>query len=96
MEEVKRILKSTNGTFFTVVFRKRGNGELRLMNCRTAVRKHTKGGSLKYDPEKKNLFLVWEGKSHRGNDAGYRMISLENVEEIREGGQIHKFVKKNE
>lgn len=91
---VRAVIEATRGKFFTVLFKKRTNGELRLMNCRIGVSKHTKGGELGYSPKAKGLILVWEKKSHNGKDAGYRMIPEEGVQEIRFGGQIITFVKR--
>ncbi len=45
------ILKAgENGRIFTVVYKKRTNGEERTMTCRLGVHKHLKGGELGYDP----------------------------------------------
>lgn len=67
------VLKSTNGTFFSVSFITRGDGSLRKMLCRTGVKKYTTGEGLKYDPIEKGLLPVWE------INEGYKMIPLSNV-----------------
>jgi hypothetical protein len=67
------VLKSTNGTFFSVSFVKRGDGSIRKMLCRTGVKKYTTGEGLKYDPIEKGLLPVWE------INKGYKMVPLSNV-----------------
>ena len=39
-------------TIFSVVFLKK-NGEIRRMNCLLGVKKHIKGGKLKFNPKEK-------------------------------------------
>lgn len=79
--------------FFTVKFIKRTTGELRTMNCRRDVKKHLKGGELKYSPNTKGLVTVWECKSldYDKKDAGYRMINLDGVTEIKADGNTYIF-----
>jgi len=72
------------GTVFTVTFVKRGDGSLREMNCRKGVKKHRKGGVLKFDPKKKNLLSVFDMQK-----LGYRMISLENITKVVMKGKTY-------
>ena len=88
---VRMALQETKNRFFTVVFIKRGDGTERLMNCRLGVSKYTSGGKLGYNARKKKLATVWERKSCKGSDKGYRQIPLENVKEIRFSGNVIKF-----
>jgi hypothetical protein len=67
-----------DGKFFTVEFIKRGNGKLRVMNCRTRVHKHRRMGQLKFKPSQYNLILVYDVKVK-----GYRMISVEGIQKLR-------------
>jgi hypothetical protein len=54
-EAIARIIGSTD---ITVEFKKRSNGELRVMRCSTDVSKHVKGGAASYDAKKKDLLVV--------------------------------------
>lgn len=70
---VERI-KACHSGFFSVEFIKRTTGERRKMICRQDVKKHLKGGELKYDPEEKGLLTVYSMDAK-----GYRSIPLENL-----------------
>tara|TARA_Y100000310_G_scaffold56232_1_gene51625 strand:+ start:40109 stop:40396 length:288 start_codon:yes stop_codon:yes gene_type:complete len=81
-QQALNILNSIiNGQIFTVVFVKRGNGELREMNCRKGVKAHQSGGSLAYSPNEHNLIPVFDMKAN-----GYRMIPYEGIKVVRYGG----------
>lgn len=67
--------------FFSVKFFKRGNGQLRHMNCRHNVTKHLTGGTLNYDPKKHNLISVYSMDAK-----GYRMIAVEGIREVVRNG----------
>lgn len=83
------ITNHKDGTFFGVTFIKRTNGEIRHMTCRRGVKKYTKGVGLKYDPKAKNLLGVWEANTDRPPEQCYRSISLENLLEVRLGGETY-------
>lgn len=68
-----------NGKFFTVRFTKRSDGSDRIMNCRTGVTKHLRGGDKAYDDRQHKLITVYDLKSK-----GYRSIPLEGVYQINE------------
>lgn len=73
---IEGAIKSTQGRFFTVTFRKQ-NGQLRKMNCRLGVKKHLKGGkstTAGYD----NYITVFDMVSHQ-----YRTINLDTITEFR-------------
>lgn len=72
------------GTIFTVTFVKRGDGQTRVMNCRKGVKKHSRGGRLKFDPIKKALVSVFDMQIK-----DYRMISLENIKKIVMKGKTY-------
>ena len=76
-----QIIKQTNGKFFKVLFIKRTNGEYRSMLCRTGVKKHLKGGSLRYDASTLKLINVYDI-----NKKGYRSINLETLVSAKIGG----------
>ena len=92
-EIVRRIIKATNGKFFSVVFTKRTTGELRKMICRTGVGKFANGKGRKYDPADKDLMTVWDSQAWdpEKGDTGYRSINLRTVCEIRFRGMVHTF-----
>lgn len=74
----------SDGRFFTALFVKRTNGEIRLMNCRTGVKRHLAGGSLPYNPEDHNLLVVWD----RGKRQ-YRTIPAENILMLKHHGKMY-------
>ncbi len=84
-------LTGNDGTFWTVKFIKRSNGQDRVMTGRRGVRKHRKGGSLPYDPNAKRLVGIWIPEEHRRDndkDNGYRMIPVEGIYELRAHGRV--------
>lgn len=77
----------SGGKFTRVVFVKRSDGEVRVMNCRLGVHKGVRGVGSVYEPEERGLLPVWDaGKRH------YRMISSENVLEIKSGPREYRAV----
>lgn len=94
-EEVKLLIKSTNGGFFGLRFIKRSDGKMRTMLCRTGVyrfRKGAAGKGLPYDPKEKNLVTVWDKHAYAVNgDSGYRQIPVENVKSITFNGVSRLF-----
>jgi hypothetical protein len=83
-------LKAAAGTtIFTVKFIKRGDGSLRTMNAMFGVRKHLKGGTLGYEPAKKNLMGCYDVKGGPDSAPGYKMINLETLIELRLRGTIY-------
>lgn len=75
-----------DGRFFSVVFKKRTNGKIRKMLARRGVHKGLHGGRMKYNPEEKNLLVVWDVKNH-----AWRAIPADNIIELHTSGQIFKF-----
>lgn len=88
-EMISRIRKSC-GKIMTVKFIKRTDGKVRVMNCRTEVKKRLRGGDSKIRPCHR-LIAVYDLKSK-----GYRSIPEEGVFEVRIGGQILSLVPKTE
>jgi len=78
-EEAKRLIKATNGKFFTVTFIKK-DGTERVMNARLGVEVYLKGGQLAYDAEAKGLITVYDMKSK-----GYRMVNVNTIKYIKIG-----------
>tara|TARA_Y100001963_G_C6476099_1_gene306748 strand:- start:187 stop:465 length:279 start_codon:yes stop_codon:yes gene_type:complete len=73
------ICKNKNN-IFSVVFLKK-DGSIRRMLCRFGVKKHLKGGSLKFDPIKKGLLVVFDMQKK-----GYRMLNLKTISYINMKG----------
>lgn len=81
-----------NGQFFTVTFTKRNSKEVRVMNCRTGVHQHLKGGKAKYKSDAYDLISVWDPKAHTEKGNGYRQIPIEGITEINAMGKTWNFV----
>lgn len=82
VEEFRKTVGETQ--IFSVDFIKK-DGSLREMTARLGVRKHLKGGTLKYNAEEKSLLPVFDmGKQ------SYRMINILTIQEIRFGGKVIK------
>ena len=67
-------------TIFSVVFLKK-SGEIRRMNCMLGVKKHLKGGKLKFNPIERSLLVVFDMQKE-----AYRMINLETISNIKMKG----------
>ena len=67
-------------TIFSVVFLKK-NGEIRRMNCMLGVKKHLKGGKLKFNPQERCYVVVLDTKKK-----AYRMINLETISNLTSKG----------
>lgn len=69
-----------DGKFFSVKFRKRTDGDIRVMNCR--VRPPVTGGpGLAFDPTSRGLLVVWDIPAR-----GWRMIPADGIIEIKHHG----------
>lgn len=91
MENIKDLILSTKGRFFTVVFLKK-DGEPRVMVCRTGVKKGLTGKGMSYNPLEKNLLPVYDViKSKQEHKAEYRMIPLdpERIVEVKIRGKTY-------
>ena len=55
----KEFREVIGGRFFTAVFTKK-NGEERVIRARLGVKKHLKGGTLKYNPDECNNLVVFD------------------------------------
>lgn len=69
---------------FSVDFIKK-DGSLRKMVARLGVRKHLKGGTLRYNAEEKSLLPVFDMEKQ-----AYRMINISTIQEIRFDGKMIK------
>ena len=79
MEEVRKLLKATNGKFFHVQFIKK-DGSLREMTGRLGVKKFLKGGSNNQEHivEYENVYDIDPTK-------GYRTVNLKTVQSFKCG-----------
>jgi len=75
-------IRQTAGKVFAVAFVKRGDGSLRVMNCRLGVKKHLRGGPQAYDPADHGLIVVYDMASR-----GYRSIPVDSITGIEVSGQ---------
>lgn len=86
-------LKEAGGQMFTVTFTKRTTGEERTLQGRFGVKKDLKGGTMKYNPRDKGLFIMWiteESRRNDGKDQGYRAIPAQDISYLAAHGR--KFV----
>jgi hypothetical protein len=80
------LMDVTEDTIFGVTFIKRTTGETRVMNCRTGVKKHLKGGVAPYSFKGKGLLPVYDLQKQ-----GYRSIPIDGIRELRINGQVIRF-----
>ncbi len=71
---VARWIRAAAARIFAVDFRKRDDGTLRHMVCRTGVRVGLVGGKPAYDPAVHGLLLVWDVQKR-----AYRTIPVEGI-----------------
>lgn len=75
-DNVHLLKKILGNSFFSVVFVKK-TGELRKMQCRLGVKKHLKGGELKYNPDDHSYMIVFDTVKQ-----AYRTINLNTIQYI--------------
>ena len=86
--QAEAVIRNSNGKIMNVLFKKRTDGQLREMVCRTGVKKHLKGGEAAYSFSEKNLVSVYDMQAEVGK--GYRSIPLENIRSITINGTHFK------
>ena len=81
-EDIFKLIQENRkpNTIFHVVFLKK-NGEIRRMSCMLGVKKHLKGGNLKFNPLEKGYLVVLDT-----NKKAYRMINLNTISNITSKG----------
>ena len=81
-KDILRLLEENRNpnTIFSVVFLKK-NGEIRRMNCMLGVKKHLKGGKLKFNPLERGYLVVLDTTKK-----AYRMINLNTISNITSKG----------
>jgi hypothetical protein len=72
------------GKIFSVTFEKK-DGTFRKMLCRLGVKKHLKGGEMKYSPQARNMLVVYDIQKD-----DYRMINFNTITELKAQGMIYK------
>lgn len=72
--DVRNVIQKSNGQIFTVAFRKRSNGEIRIMNARLGVQKDLTGKGMSYNPKSHGLMTVFDMQKQE-----YRMVDTEAV-----------------
>lgn len=70
---MKAQILATKGRIFSVTFTKKDGTERRMV-CRTGVQKGVKGVGLKFDPNSKNLMVVFDMQKK-----AFRMINLSTL-----------------
>lgn len=80
-EQIKQLIKSSQGKFFSVKFIKRTNGQTRKMTARLGVTKYLKGGSKPFSDSVHSLITVYDCQAK-----GYRSIPLDAVIELKVNG----------
>lgn len=83
-EQIAERIMQCDTEFFSVAFIKRGNGELRHMNCRRGVSKYVTGAGERYNPTEKHLIRVWDRNVADASKA-YRSINIDGLVEARIG-----------
>lgn len=81
-EIIKQLVKNK---FFKATFVK-SNGETRKMLARLGVKKHLKGGELKYNPKDYDNMVVYDMQKK-----GYRTINLKTLKQIKVNGKEYNF-----
>lgn len=82
MRKVLRTMRRKNdGEIFQVRFVKRTNGQVRNMVCRLGVRSHLKGGTPKFDADKRDLLTVFDMQEQQ-----YRSIPMDRILSAKIGG----------
>ena len=78
--EMAKFKQLVGNNIFSVTFIKK-NGDLREMTCRFGVKKHLKGGELKYSPEDFNYAIVFDMQQGE-----YRTINVNTIQKLTYNG----------
>lgn len=85
---ILKLIEFLNGKFFTVEFTKK-DGTIRLMNCRTGVKKHLKPGAKKINI--KPAFYTGVIRVFDLQKKAYRSINIDTVKKINFNKISYKF-----
>lgn len=78
---IQQFKKEVKGNFFRACFIKK-DGSVREMTARFGVKKHLKGGTLKYSPESLNYIVVFDIEKK-----AYRTINMDQLVFLRYNGK---------
>ena len=84
VDQVKNMVASTGGKFFTVTFIKK-DGTPRTITGRIDVSKYTKGGVAGWKANRNNIGIFEVNEGH------YRAFNAERVTSLKIGGKLHTF-----
>ena len=87
LEEAKDIIFGTNGSMFSVTFKKRTTGEIRELNGRLGVKKGIKGIGLAFDPYIKGLIPVYDMKKK-----DFRTIDANAIISLKANGERYTVI----
>jgi hypothetical protein len=79
--EIQKFKNEVKGNFFRACFIKK-DGTVREMTARFGVKKHLKGGELKYNPESLNYIVVFDVEKE-----AYRTINMDALIFLRYNGK---------
>jgi hypothetical protein len=79
--DIQSFKDEVKGNFFRATFIKK-DGTIREMTARFGVKKHLKGGELKYNPEEQGYIVVFDVEKEQ-----YRTINLNNLISLRYNGK---------
>ena len=82
--EISTLKELVGNKIFAVEFIKK-DGSLRKMVCRLGVKKHLKGGELRYNPEDLNYLTVFDLQSEE-----YRTINVNTLRSLTFDGINYK------
>jgi hypothetical protein len=75
----EKFKKIVGGKIFTVKFTKK-DGSIRTLNGRLGVKRHLRGGKIRYNASEKNNVIVYDLKNK-----GYRTLNLSSLELLKCG-----------
>lgn len=81
---------------FTIEFIKRTNGQKRVMNGMTGVRRYVNGRGLPYDNIAKGLFTVYDMKAPGEGAKKYRQVPLDSISRLKIKQRVFKVVDDNQ
>ena len=86
LDQAKQMILDTKGGFFTVTFIKK-DGTPRVMNARLGVKKHLKGGELKYDAKAMGYIPVFDMQKRE-----YRMVNSGTILSLNIGKKKYEVI----
>jgi hypothetical protein len=86
LDQAKQMILNTKGGFFTVTFIKK-DGTPRVMNARLGVKKHLKGGELKYDARSMGYIPVFDMQKRE-----YRMVNSGTILSLNIGKKKYEII----